>query len=163
MSMAVEARIEDGALRDLALVPVFIERDADPRWVAPADPRFQRILDYLRAMTAEAGFATRYSADGDVIRPTRNEPHAGTGPPRRGARVRRSAGTAIHAARISLADGLATMLAAVPLEPAAARFHALARTAGGGPSTLLAGAPHNRRWRRWPTARSPTRSTGRTR
>ncbi|MCI5078112.1 CapA family protein [Oricola sp.] len=69
MSFAVEAEIDGDRLVDLALVPVFIERDANPRFVAPDDPRFDRILSYLRTITAQAGFSTDYQADGDVIRP----------------------------------------------------------------------------------------------
>lgn len=44
-----------------------------------------------------------------------------------------------HAARASLADSLAVMIGAVPLEPAAKPFHAYAKAAGGNESTLLAG------------------------
>ncbi|MFZ2102655.1 MAG: CapA family protein [Oricola sp.] len=68
MSFAVESVIDAGKLVDFALVPVFIERDANPRFVAPGDPRFARILSYLREITEQAGFATEYEADGDVIR-----------------------------------------------------------------------------------------------
>ena len=66
---AVEAEIDGGRLVDLALVPVFIERDANPRFVPSDDPKYDRIISYLRTITAEAGFATVYEADGDVIRP----------------------------------------------------------------------------------------------
>ena len=68
MSFALEARLGSGGVEDLALVPVFIERDANPRFVAPEDPRFQRILEYLERITEEAGLNAGYSRDGDVIR-----------------------------------------------------------------------------------------------
>ena len=35
----------------------------------PEDPRFARVLGYLRGITDEAGLATDYAAEGDVIRP----------------------------------------------------------------------------------------------
>lgn len=69
MSVIVEADFDGGAMLDFRLVPVFIERDANPRFVGPDRPEFTQTLEYLREISAEAGFATRYDAEGDVIRP----------------------------------------------------------------------------------------------
>ncbi|WP_172292231.1 CapA family protein [Pseudoruegeria sp. HB172150] len=70
MSITVEASFDKSGLVDFALVPVWIDRSADPRFVAPDDPRFDKILTYLRDITEEARFATDYTADGDLIRPS---------------------------------------------------------------------------------------------
>jgi len=69
MSMMVEFEISGDGGMSVGLVPVFIERDANPRPVAPDDPKFERILNYLRTITDDAGFDTAYQVDGDVIRP----------------------------------------------------------------------------------------------
>lgn len=69
MSMAVEADFDHGKLVDLRLLPVFIKRDANPRFVDAASDEFSRVLEYLCRITAEAGFNTVYKAEDDVIRP----------------------------------------------------------------------------------------------
>lgn len=69
MSIVVEAAFDAGRMTEFRLVPVYIERDANPRFVPPDRPEFARILDYLRDIGAQAGFATTYEADGDAIRP----------------------------------------------------------------------------------------------
>ncbi|UJQ94869.1 CapA family protein [Mariluticola halotolerans] len=68
MSIAVEARLTSNGVADLRLVPVFIDRTADPQFVPPEDARFGRILNYLQKISDEAGLATEFTADGDVIR-----------------------------------------------------------------------------------------------
>ena len=47
--------------------------------------------------------------------------------------------SALNAAQLSLVDGLAVMLAAVPLEPSVQPFQEFARASGPGPSRLLSG------------------------
>lgn len=69
MSMIVEARFEGAGLVDLALLPVWIGRDANPVLLDRDDERFAQILNYLRNMTDEAGFDTEYRPEGNVIRP----------------------------------------------------------------------------------------------
>lgn len=68
MSMALEARLSCQGVGDLRLVPVFIGRDADPHFVPPDDPRFERIRAYLDRISAEAELGTRFVGDGDVLR-----------------------------------------------------------------------------------------------
>lgn len=69
MSIVVEAAFDGTRMTDFALVPVWIDRTAEPQFVAPEDPKFERILSYLREIVGEMGFATDYTADGDRIRP----------------------------------------------------------------------------------------------
>lgn len=68
MSIIVEAEFDGSNIADFRLVPVFIQSDANPRFVAADAPEFGQILNYLRSITEEAGFATDYMAEGDTIR-----------------------------------------------------------------------------------------------
>ena len=47
---------------------MYIDRDAVPRVMAAQDPRFTAVLDYMQAVTAEAGLNARYETDGQVVR-----------------------------------------------------------------------------------------------
>jgi poly-gamma-glutamate synthesis protein (capsule biosynthesis protein) len=68
LSMIARLQIREGRICEAGLLPVFIERDAVPRLPTAADPRFNEVLDYLRAVTAEAGLNGRYEVrDGRVI------------------------------------------------------------------------------------------------
>lgn len=69
MSIAVEATFSADGVSDLRIVPVFIDRDADPAFVPPDDPRFERIRAYLDRIGREAGLATVYEVDGDGFVP----------------------------------------------------------------------------------------------
>jgi poly-gamma-glutamate synthesis protein (capsule biosynthesis protein) len=67
LSMIARLQIGDGRIREAGLLPVFIDRDAVPRLPAPSDPRFGEVVDYLRAVTAEAGLNGRFEARGDRV------------------------------------------------------------------------------------------------
>jgi poly-gamma-glutamate capsule biosynthesis protein CapA/YwtB (metallophosphatase superfamily) len=70
LSMIARLVIRDGRVQESGFLPVYIESDAVPRVVAAADPRFHQVLDYMRAVTAEAGLNGRYQAEGAVVRIT---------------------------------------------------------------------------------------------
>ena len=68
LSMIARLQIRDGRICEAGLLPVYIGRDAVPRLPTAQDPRFNEVLDYLRAVTAEAGLNGRYKVqDGRVI------------------------------------------------------------------------------------------------
>jgi poly-gamma-glutamate synthesis protein (capsule biosynthesis protein) len=69
MSIVVEAEFTPQGMSDFRLVPVFIGKDANPRFVGRDQPEYDQVLTYLREITEEAGFATEYRAEGDTIRP----------------------------------------------------------------------------------------------
>jgi poly-gamma-glutamate synthesis protein (capsule biosynthesis protein) len=46
---------------------LWIDRDAVPRIVPPDDPRFGEVIDYMTAITAEAGLNARYAVAGDHV------------------------------------------------------------------------------------------------
>ena len=67
MSIAVEARLTKKGVEDVRMVPVFIERDANPRFVGPDDPRFEKIRAYLERIGHEAGLETSIDREGDTL------------------------------------------------------------------------------------------------
>lgn len=71
-SMVARLEIADGAIREAGFVPLYIDRDAVPRVLAPADPRHAELVAYLTAVTAEAGLNACYRVEADrvVIGPT---------------------------------------------------------------------------------------------
>ena len=48
-------------------IPLYIGRDAVPRPPTPADARFTEVIDYLRAVTSEAGLNGRYTTRGQHV------------------------------------------------------------------------------------------------
>lgn len=67
MSAMVRMEVSEGRLIEAALLPLWIDRDAVPRLIAPADPRFQQVVDYLDAVSREAGLNGRFHGAGDRI------------------------------------------------------------------------------------------------
>lgn len=70
LSMIARLVIREGRIRESGFLPVFIDRDAVPRVVTARDPRFAEVLDYMRAVSAEAGLNASLAADGDLVRIT---------------------------------------------------------------------------------------------
>jgi poly-gamma-glutamate synthesis protein (capsule biosynthesis protein) len=68
LSMIARLQISGGRIREAGFHPVFIDRDAVPRVLVAHDPRFGEVLDYLRAVTAEAGLNGSYQVEGDRVR-----------------------------------------------------------------------------------------------
>ena len=67
LSMIARLHIAGGRIREAGFLPVFIDRDAVPRTVSPADPRGIEVIDYLRAVTQEAGLNGRFTPRGDHV------------------------------------------------------------------------------------------------
>ena len=67
LSMVAELRIAGGRLQQAALLPLWIDRDAVPRPLQPAQPRHAEVVDYLRAITAEAGLNASYRIEGTRV------------------------------------------------------------------------------------------------
>ncbi len=59
-SAIARLRIAGGRIRETALLPLFIGRDAVPRVLDAADPRFDQVREYLTAATTEAGLNGRF-------------------------------------------------------------------------------------------------------
>lgn len=68
LSMIARLVIREGRVLESGFLPVYIDRDAVPRVVTAQDPRFNEVLDYVRAVTAEAGLNGRFEVDGATVR-----------------------------------------------------------------------------------------------
>ena len=66
-SVIARLHIADGHICETALLPLFIDRDAVPRLLRAADPRFGQVRDYLLAVTHEAGLNGRLAAADDRL------------------------------------------------------------------------------------------------
>jgi poly-gamma-glutamate capsule biosynthesis protein CapA/YwtB (metallophosphatase superfamily) len=67
LSMIARLHIAEGRVREAGFLPVHIGRDAVPRIVAPREPVFNEVIDYLSAVTAEAGLNARFTPRGGHV------------------------------------------------------------------------------------------------
>jgi len=67
--LAIAARLEiaGGKVVRSGFVPIHIGRDAVPVPLAPGDAHYEDVIDYLSAVTREAGFATAFHAGPDMV------------------------------------------------------------------------------------------------
>jgi poly-gamma-glutamate capsule biosynthesis protein CapA/YwtB (metallophosphatase superfamily) len=66
MSIAVKARLSKKGLIEVAVLPLWIDRDAVPTPLKATDPKFKQVLDYLETCCREAGRDTRFRIAGDL-------------------------------------------------------------------------------------------------
>lgn len=59
--------IRDGAIAEVRFLPAWVEQDSAPRMLAPDDPLFARVQDYLAEVTAAEGLSTRIERDGGAL------------------------------------------------------------------------------------------------
>lgn len=67
LSMIARLQIRAGRIEETGLLPVYIGRDAVPRILEPEHAHFVEVLEYLRAVTAEAGLNGRLETRGDRV------------------------------------------------------------------------------------------------
>ena len=67
--LAIAARLEiaGGKVVRSGFIPLYIGRDAVPHPQAPGSDHYDEVIDYLSAVTQEAGFATRFRRGGDMV------------------------------------------------------------------------------------------------
>lgn len=67
--LAIAARLEiaGGKVVRSGFVPIHIGRDAVPVPLAPGDTHYEEVIDYLSAVTREAGFATAFHSGPDMV------------------------------------------------------------------------------------------------
>lgn len=67
--LAIAARLEiaGGKVVRSGFVPIHIGGDAVPVPLAPGDAHYEEVIDYLSAVTREAGFATAFRAGPDMV------------------------------------------------------------------------------------------------
>jgi poly-gamma-glutamate synthesis protein (capsule biosynthesis protein) len=68
MTVVAKLTLSRTGVDEVALLPTFINRDAQPEILAAADPRFDQVADYLQQMSRDAGLSTQFVRQGDTIR-----------------------------------------------------------------------------------------------
>ena len=66
-SLAVKCVIADGKIRRLSLLPVFINRQSQPRLLSRQDPEFEQVVRYLEAISDDQKLGTKFVRDGDEV------------------------------------------------------------------------------------------------
>jgi poly-gamma-glutamate synthesis protein (capsule biosynthesis protein) len=66
-SMIVEIRIRGGRIDSVSALPVWIDDRSTPHALTPDAPHFSEVADYLRDISARAGFATTCAIEGDRV------------------------------------------------------------------------------------------------
>lgn len=67
LSMVARLEIADGRICRAGFLPLYIDRDAVPRFCAPGTQRYGEVVDYVAAVTREAGLDTRYVVTDDMV------------------------------------------------------------------------------------------------
>ncbi len=70
LSMIARLEITDGAVSNAGFIPIHIGRDAIPRPQSPTDVHFGQVVDYMRAITSEAGLNAQYATRNDHVEAT---------------------------------------------------------------------------------------------
>ena len=60
LSMIARIEIAEGRIVRSGFLPLYIDRDAVPRLVEPGSERHAEVVDYMAAVTEEAGLNARY-------------------------------------------------------------------------------------------------------
>ncbi|WP_235898725.1 CapA family protein [Parahaliea maris] len=67
LSMAARLEIAQGRIQRSGFLPIFIGHDAVPHFLGSDDPRRGEVVDYMRAVTGEAGLNARYHEGTDMV------------------------------------------------------------------------------------------------
>ena len=67
LSMIARLEIAGGRIVRSGLLPLYIDRDAVPRLVEPGSARHAEVVDYMTAVTEEAGLNARYTVTQDMV------------------------------------------------------------------------------------------------
>ena len=67
LSIIARLEIADGRIVRSGLLPLYIDRDAVPRLVEPGSAHHAEVVDYMAAVTTEAGLNARYTVTSDMV------------------------------------------------------------------------------------------------
>ena len=67
MTSIARARLTRDGAQQVGLLPVYINRNAQPEIVAASDPRFGEIARYMQRISDSQGLNVRFEPDGDVV------------------------------------------------------------------------------------------------
>lgn len=70
LSMIARLEIAGGRVTGAGFLPLYIGRDAVPRLVAADSEEYAQVVDYMRAVTAEAGLNARYTPGATMVEVT---------------------------------------------------------------------------------------------
>lgn len=73
-TMILRAEIGKGGVAGLAFYPAMINDNAQPEVLAPDDPRFMEVVDYLQWCCDEQNLNARFETDGDRVSITEEQP-----------------------------------------------------------------------------------------
>jgi hypothetical protein len=65
--MAATINFENRQIGPVGFVPIAISEGREPQQVSPESDRGQAIVNYVRAVTEEAGYRTTFRADGNLV------------------------------------------------------------------------------------------------
>jgi len=66
-SLAVKCIIAGGEIRRLSLLPLFINKQSQPRVLSASEPEFEQVVRYLEAISDDQHLGTRFVRDGDEV------------------------------------------------------------------------------------------------
>lgn len=72
-TLLVRCTTSAAGIREVAFLPAYINEDAEPEVLAPGDARFDEILAYVRELSRDQGFATRFTPAGERVVVTAGE------------------------------------------------------------------------------------------
>jgi poly-gamma-glutamate synthesis protein (capsule biosynthesis protein) len=67
MSIIAKLTLAPGGMLGASILPLYINKAAQPEIMPPGDPRFGQVRAYLQDISGKAGLATRFEARGDEI------------------------------------------------------------------------------------------------
>ncbi len=67
LSIVARLEIAGGRVARAGFLPLYIDRDAVPRFVQPGSDRHAEVVGYMAAVTAEAGLNARYRVESDMV------------------------------------------------------------------------------------------------
>ena len=67
LSMVARFEIAEGRIVRSGFLPLYIDRDAIPRFVGRGSERHAEVVDYMTAITQEAGLNARYRVEDDMV------------------------------------------------------------------------------------------------
>lgn len=67
LGLVARLEISGGRLTGAGFMPLYIDRDAVPRFTAPDSEEFMQTVDYMRAVTAEAGLDATFRISGNLV------------------------------------------------------------------------------------------------
>src|SRR5258706_1850294 len=66
-TIAVKCVVSEGKLKRLSILPIFINKQSQPRMVSAQDPEFEQVVQYLEKISEDQNLGRRFVRDGDEV------------------------------------------------------------------------------------------------